>query len=85
MGEPRKTASWPIVAAAIASVTLVALAGYVGVYFAMAETTNLTHFSYRIYEREWQAHIFRPAAAIETSITGHEMLVSSKEELGIFP
>ena len=59
----------------LVSVILLPLVLYVGGYFALSRTsTGATPDDWcRIYRVEWQAEIFKPAARVESAITGDEV------------
>ena len=71
MPAPKK-ADWPIVATVVAALVLVALAVYIGGYFALARgrheyssTSTGEIIVIRSYREKWQATIYQPAAKVE--------------------
>jgi hypothetical protein len=58
----------------IAAVILAAaLGGYIGGYYLMADRASLGDVTLHIYEGQWQADCFKPAAKIESLLTGREV------------
>jgi hypothetical protein len=78
VSDSRKKADWPVVAAMVLAVALVApLALYVGGYFALAKTTTGVgprKATERLYDSAWQFRIFQPAAKVEAFLTGTEII-----------
>ena len=63
------------IVACLVSVILLPLVLYVAGYFALSRTSpGPTADSWcRIYRLEWQTEIFKPAAKVESAITGDEV------------
>lgn len=74
MEERRKKADWPIVITVLLAVALTSLGLYVWGYFALG-TVKKEYWmdeaaKVRVYDAEWQATIYAPAARVEQLITG---------------
>jgi hypothetical protein len=69
MEEKRPSGVWVVVA-----VPLFVLAGYVGAYFMRCEVHDYSGFVgphiIRYYPTTWEATLFRPAARVESLVTG---------------
>lgn len=87
MSEARKESGWPAVVALVLAVIVAALGAYVGGYYAMGtlwEDVDVNVDPYpnrplpayhRIFNQEWQALVFKPAASVESLLTGREVFV----------
>jgi hypothetical protein len=72
--EDRKMASWPIVAALLVVVVLVATGAYVGGYFATSKFYVIRgHVMCRVFRHEWQAKIYAPILATESALRGQRV------------
>lgn len=81
MSERRKKADWVIVAAGVLAV-FVPLAIYVVGYYAMATTVvnpNGKIAIVRLYDANWKYHIYRPAAQVESFLTGNQVLAGIRD------
>jgi hypothetical protein len=86
MGEPRRKADWPILAAVIAALMLVPLGFYVGGYFFLGETSDVLVMNKadgichagigRRYQSQWLARIYTPAGEVEQFLLRHPVLIS---------
>lgn len=73
MSENRKTTDWPIVAGVAVMLLLVAALGlYVVGYFATSTSHSgpIPDSRCRIFRLKWQADIYKPAAKVESVVTG---------------
>lgn len=72
----RRTSSTSFAAAAIVLFVLVLLGTYVGGYFALSTNTSgaTPDDRCRVFRVEWQAKIYKPAAKVESAITGDAVI-----------
>lgn len=73
MPSPRKKGDWPVVAALVVAVLLLAaLGGYVGGYLALSYRVDVEGDErlWRAYDYKWQAAVFTPAAKVESLLIG---------------
>ena len=77
MSEERQKADWPIVAALVLAVVVLPLAVYFGGYFRMGGLGTISNGretkKCRVYSAQWQMVVFRPAAQVESFLTGEEI------------
>ena len=78
----RKKADWPIIAGTILALQVLALAVYVGGYYAMGSAFRpAANCISRRYDSRWKAHIFGPAGRVEAALTGEKVVVFCPDEL----
>ena len=79
MNERRGNSDWATGVAAVATLVLVPLSLYVAGYFALGSkwdvlTETGPQDSYlRAFGTSWQAQLFRPAASVESFLTGNDV------------
>jgi hypothetical protein len=73
MDERRRKADWPIIAGVVVLLSA-ALGAYVAGYFATSSLVWHPVFGpARIFDREWEANFYFPAARVESLIRGREV------------
>jgi hypothetical protein len=84
MNDKRTTGAWMAVALMVALMVLLPSISYVVGYFlrsqVLAATGRQGSLITRIYPTDWEATIFKPAAKIESLVTGKD--VSSVKQIG---
>jgi uncharacterized RDD family membrane protein YckC len=74
MDEPRQPGLLPI---AIIVVALLVSTLYVGAYASLGSAGTATigprTYTLRVYSHEWQERLFRPAAKVESALSGREI------------
>jgi hypothetical protein len=76
MSESRRKPDLSIIAGVLLAVLGVGLAIYVGGYFALSvrHPGPVAESWCRIYQRKWQAEIYKPAAKVESVLTGDAVI-----------
>lgn len=75
--ERSSISTTPTALAGVAFLFFVLLSAYVVGYFSLSTVIFSVHGGcYRLYETEWQATIFKPAAKIESFVRREEVYIS---------
>lgn len=79
MSERPKRADWPIITGVVAPV-LLAAALYVWGYFALSDAEFYRKLDMHLYDYNWQASIYTPAASVESVVRGRHFGTMAREE-----
>ena len=74
MDEPRRSGLIPIAVVVVALVVpTIYLVAYIELGTAATCTIGPRSLNVRVYSREWQERLFRPAAKVESALSGREI------------